>query len=70
MNKLLEVQEKYIFSDENSAESFVEELKQNQEFELIDRKLTLKETKDSVFYILVVKKRFLTLSDGKQALGV
>lgn len=68
--KLLEQVEKYIFTDEVAAEKFINDTKSSAEFELIDRKITQKETKDSIFYLISIKKRFTTLSDAKEEMGL
>ena len=68
--KLLEQVEKYIFTNEVAAEKFINDTKTTAEFELIDRKITQKETKDNIFYLVSIKKRFMTLSDAKEEMGL
>lgn len=70
MNLLMEQTEKHIYVDELQAEAKIEELKEDESFTLMDYKLTTKETKESIFYILTVKKRFATLSEAKEKLGL
>ena len=70
MNLLMEQTEKHIYVDELQAEAKIEELKEDESFTLMDYKLTTKETKENIFYILTVKKRFATLLEAKEKLGL
>jgi hypothetical protein len=70
---LMEETKKYIISDEALVEMFCEAQKEKIEEAggiLIDKKITLKETSDSTYFIVTLKSRFLTLPQAKEALGV
>lgn len=73
MKVLMEETRKYLFNGEEEAEAFVQELKVSSESDgaqVIDYKITLKETKDSEFVILTAKVRYLNLADAKLQAGV
>jgi hypothetical protein len=64
----MEKTEKFFVTDEFLAESLVEEYKQNQEGMLIDHKVSLKETKETTYYIVTLKTRYTTLSEAKESI--
>lgn len=73
MKLLMEETKKFIFNDEEEAEEYVQELKTISEAEgaqVIDYKITLKETKDSTYVIMTAKVRHLSLPDAKEKVGV
>ena len=67
---ILERTEKHIKLTEEEAEAFVEELKVDSEFTLLDWKIQLKETKESEYYLVSVKMRFRTLAEAKEQLSL
>ena len=64
--QLLERVEKYYFTEEAEAEQFIESQKET-EGELIDRKLSVKETSKEFYVIVTLKKRFQTLAEAKES---
>lgn len=64
----MEKTEKFFVADEFTAENLVEEYKQNQEGMLIDHKVSLKETKENTYYIVVLKTRYVTLPEAKESI--
>lgn len=64
----MEKTEKFFVTDEFTAENLVEEYKQNQEGMLIDHKVSLKETKENTYYIVVLKTRYVTLPEAKESI--
>ena len=63
---LLEQSEKFFFTDEAEAENLIEERKKNENGILISYKLTTKETKTLLFFIVDLKTRFFTLQEAKE----
>jgi ribosomal protein L11 len=73
MKVLMEETSKHLFNEEQEAELFVQELKKEVEengAQVVDYKITIKETKDSEFVILTSKVRYLNLTDAKLQAGV
>lgn len=68
MKILMEKTEKFFVSDEFSAESLVEEYKTSDEGMLIDHKVSFKETKDSTYFIVTLKLRYVTLPEAKESI--
>ncbi len=65
---LLEQTEKILFKDEDYAEQYIETQK-NQDFDLIDYKVSKKENKtNGEYFIVTLKKRFKTLAEGQESL--
>lgn len=64
----MEKTEKFFVADEFTAENLVKEYKQNQEGMLIDHKVSLKETKENTYYIVVLKTRYVTLPEAKESI--
>lgn len=64
--QLLERVEKYYFEEEAEAEQFIESQKET-DGELIDRKLSVKETSKEFYVIVTLKKRFKTLAEAKES---
>ena len=63
--KLLERSEKYFFNEEFLAEEFIEKEKETKG-QLVDWKISIKETRDSTYVIVTTKKKFLTLTEAKE----
>lgn len=63
---ILEKTEKYFFSDEIKAEEAILQQKENSDGDLIDYKLSKKETKDGEYFIVVLKTRYATLTEAKE----
>jgi|GEM_PF-6090055 len=73
MQVRMEETKKYLINDEEEAELFIQSEKARIEEEggqVIDYKLTVKETKESTFVVLTIKARFLTLPEAKESIGV
>lgn len=69
MEIIMESTEKFMVSAEDSAEALVERYKANQdEYILVDWKLTRKETKEGEYFIVSLKKRYKTLAEAKEML--
>ena len=66
----LETIEKYVVATEDEVDGVLAELKTSQDFELVDYKVTQKDTKESSFYLLTTKKRHKTLAEAKESLGL
>jgi hypothetical protein len=66
MKILLETTHKFLVTDEFLVDSMLEEYKKNTEATLIDHKVSLKESKDSSYYIVMVKLRYKTLAEAKE----
>lgn len=66
MAELLEQVEKFITVLEDEAENLVETYKQKQDCVLVDWKISRKETKESEYFIVTLKTRFLTLTEAKE----
>ena len=64
----LEYTKKYLCSDEQEAELFIEKLKNECDGTLVDWKVSRKETKDAEYFIVSIKIRNLTLAEGKEKL--
>lgn len=62
----LERTEKMLVSDLDYAEQIVEEAKAKTDETLVDYKVSYKETKDSEYYIVVLKFRQMTLGEAKE----
>ena len=70
---LLESTAKVLVLTEEDAENYIQELKTSVESDgnlLVDYKITLKETKDSTFFIVTSKVRTNTLPEAKEKAGV
>lgn len=65
---LLDKTEKYFFTDEIKAEDLIEERKKEVEGQLIDYKLSIKETKQGTYFIVTLKTRYKTLTEAKESL--
>lgn len=69
MQLLMEKTEKFFCTEEDFAEKLIEERKEGiDEGMLIDYKLSIKELKDSTYYIVTLKTRYLTLPEAKEQL--
>ena len=68
MKILLETTEKFFVTDEFEAESLIEQYKNNQDATLIDHKVSLKENKTGVYYIVTLKLKYKTLSEAKESI--
>lgn len=69
MEIIMESTEKFMVSAEDYAEALVEKYKANQdEYILVDWKLTRKETKEGEYFIVTLKKRYKTLAEAKEML--
>jgi hypothetical protein len=64
---LMETTRKYFFDSEETAEAFVEQVKETTAGMVIDYKISNKETKDSEYTILTIKERFKTLAEAKSS---
>lgn len=64
---LMEKTEKHFFREEDYAERFIESSKEG-EHDLIDYKLSRKDTKEGEYFIVTLKKRFATLPEAKEQL--
>ena len=66
MDILMERTEKFMCASEDYAEKLVEKYKAEQdEYTLIDWKLTRKETKEGEYFIVTLKARYKTLAEAK-----
>ena len=65
---LLEKAEKHYYTDEDYAEKKIETYKNSTDFDLIDYKLSKKETKDKTYFVLTLKCRFSTLNEAKESM--
>ena len=66
MKILMETSTKYLVTDEFLVDSLIEEYKNHAEATLIDHKVSLKETKDSAYFIVTFKLRYKSLSEAKE----
>ena len=63
----MEKTEKFFINSEVEAEGLIIERKKNLEGgDLIDYKVSEKETKDGLYYIVVLKTRYATLAECKE----
>lgn len=65
---LMEVTEKFFFTEEEEATQLIEKRKENVDGYLIEHKLTERETKSGTYFILVLKTRFGTLKEKQELL--
>lgn len=68
MKILMEKTEKFFVSDEFLVNSLIEEYKNHEEATLVDHKVSLKETKDSTYFIVTLRLRYQTLSEAKESI--
>lgn len=62
----METTEKFFVNTEDEAENLIAERKKLTEGDLIDYKVSEKETKDGLYYIVVLKTRFANLQQCKE----
>ena len=67
---LLERTEKFVCMDETEAELYVEKLKKETEGNVIDYKISIKETKEGGYALLTIKEKFTSLAEAKDDIGV
>jgi len=67
MVKILEKTEKFYITEESEVDEIIEEYKEHKDGLLIDHKVSYKETKDNIYYIVTLKMRYLTLAEAKEA---
>jgi len=70
---IMEQTTKLGFSDEESAEEFVNQAKVKADADgnlIMDYKISVKETKSGSYVILTIKERMKTLNETKELLGV
>jgi len=70
---IMEQTTKLGFSDEESAEEFVNQAKAKADADgnlIMDYKISVKETKSGSYVILTIKERMKTLNETKELLGV
>ena len=56
--------------DEIEAELYVEKLKKETEGNVIDYKISIKETKEGEYITLTIKEKFTSLAEAKDQIGV
>lgn len=64
----MEKTEKLFMNNLDEAEHIIEERKDSDEGVLIDWKISVKETKEFVYYIVTLKTRYYTLTEAKEKL--
>lgn len=64
----MEKTEKFFILTEQSAEELITKRKESTEGDLIDYKVSEKEAKDGVYYIVTLKTRFATLQACKDSM--
>ena len=67
MEIIMEKTEKFMVSAEDYAEKLVERYKAGQEeYLLVDSKITRRETKEGEYFIVTLKSRYNTLAEAKE----
>lgn len=64
----MEKVEKFFILTEQSAEELITKRKESTEGDLIDYKVSEKETKNGIYYIVTLKTRFKTLQECKDSM--
>lgn len=59
--------EKFFVTDDYEADMLIEEYERNPDATLIDKKVSLKENKGMIYYIVTLKLRYKSLSEAKES---